>query len=439
MKYGSTTNEKVEYFCADQTVNPGDNLPKISIGAQWKIGSTTETNSYWNAGTKWVIISSCDQLNYVDDRFGAHWNGLYSAQVWARTMLGDGERIHGFLGYHDGAPPEEYHTSSLDDFFNYAEGMSIIDAWKNAHPGGLLNLDKNWAVMYHSANANDRITAFTDTTASGSEYTIYLERFERDDASFVSSSVLNNMSANSLALNANTYAVFAEADVNKINGIYSNLQSKLLGENAQLKIDEYNRIVYNNFEGHTGEADLGLALSDKQAVATALQQLDALGIAPDGDYKASVSYVRRYEMDLNSDVISEPETIEYNVCFYRTYNGIDLLSDQGDGIVVSFDKYGLTNLQYKWRDVQIVTDAELMTANTVTSEQAKSIYLANVEKNAQNNLEETNLEEPQDSIVSLAYLEINGEMRPVWVCSPDGGYGNHIFIDAQSGEQISAV
>lgn len=327
----------------------------------------------------------------------------------------------------------------MDDFFNYAESMSIIDAWKNAHPGGLLNPDKNWAVLYHSANANDRITEFTATTTSGAPYTIYLERFERDDTSLVLSSASNNISANSLALNANTHAVFAEADVSEINSIYTGLQSKLLSENSQLKIDEYNRIIYNNFDSHTGEADLGLALSDKQAVATALQQLDALGIAPDGDYKASVSYVHRYEMDLNSGAVSAPETIEYSVCFNRTYNGIDMLSDQGDGIVVSFDKYGLTNLQYKWRDVQVVTDAELMSASAVTSTQAKNIYLAAVEEDAPDVQVATNTGETLEPVVTQAYLEIDNEVRPVWVCSPEGGYGNHIFIDMQTGEQLTVA
>ena len=327
----------------------------------------------------------------------------------------------------------------MADFFNFAKYMTIIDACKNGNSGGLIDIDKNWAVMYHSANANDHINEFTSTTASGSAYTIYLERYEEDSPSSGLISESNNISANSLALNANTYAVFAEADVNKINSIYSNLQSKLLGESSQLKIDEHNRIVYNNFTSHTGEADLGLALSDKQAVAAALQQLDALGIAPDGDYKASVSYVRRYQMDLNSDSFSEPETIEYIVRFYRTYNGIDMLSDQGDGIVVRFDKYGLTNLQYKWRDMQIATDAELMSASAVTSAQAKNMYLAAVEEDTPDRQLASNTGEIAEPVVTQAYLEIDNEMRPVWVCSPDGGYGNHIFIDMQTGEQITVA
>lgn len=59
-------------------------------------------------------------------------------------------------------------------------------------------------------------------------------------------------------------------------------------------------------------------------------------------------------MDLTGGQIHEPETIEYVVSFYRTYNGIDILSDQEDGILVSFDANGLTELRYLWRDVEYV-------------------------------------------------------------------------------------
>lgn len=437
---GSDTHEKEEYLCADESVDVGDGLNKIGIGAQWKSGSTTKTDSYWNAGTKWVIISSCDQFNYVGDRFGAHWNGLYSAQVWARTMLGDGERIHGFLGYCNGAPPEDAHTTKLESFFHNAQYMPIIDAWKSANLGGWPGqVNTNWAIMYHSENASDTLDSFTDSTNSNSPYSIYLERFTYSNTIIPLASASNNVSANALNLNANAYPVFIDADVSEINSIYTALQGKLLVENSQLKIDEHNRIIYNNFDRHTGEANLGFNLSDKQAVAAALQQLDALGIAPDGDYKVSVSYVHRYEMDLNSGAVSAPETIEYSVCFNRTYNGIDMLSDQGDGIVVSFDKYGLTNLQYKWRDVQVVTDAELMSASAVTSTQAKNIYLAAVEEDAPDVQVATNTGETLEPVVTQAYLEIDNEVRPVWVCSPEGGYGNHIFIDMQTGEQLTVA
>ena len=424
----------VEYICADESVDVNDGKDKIGIGAHFKSGSTTITDSYWNAGTKWVILENCDQLDYIGDRGSAHWDGLYSAQVWARTMLGDGERIHGFLGYYNSAPGGTTAYAIMNNFLLYAEQMSIIDAWKLVHPSGWLVPDTNWAVMYHQANANDWLNSFTASTTSGSPYTIYLERHERDNASLV---VRSDTSEKNLVINENTYFQFSKADINKTNRIYRNLQNVLLHENAELKIDEYDRIVYNNFNKHTGEANLGLALSDQQAVSTALQYLDILGLAPDGDYKASVSYVRRYEMDVSNNPVSAPETIQYNVCFNRTVNGIDLLSDQGDGIIVSFDKYGITNLQYKWRDVQTVTVAKNAHSDVITSEQAKNIYLAAVEETVQETLGADSIESTQKPIVTLAYAEIDGQIRPVWACSPNGAYGNHIFIDVQTGQQIT--
>ena len=435
----------IEYICPDESVivytqneqteqMEIDNKNIVGIGAQFETGSITTTDSYWNAGTKWVILENCNQLNYVGDLSYAHWDGLYPAQAWARTMLGDGERIHGFLGYYNGAPPEEKAKKVLEDFFECAEDKTIVEAWKQSHDDfWIWEVATNWAVMYHSANANDCLTSFTESTASGSPYTIYLERYERDDASLV---VCSDTSATNLVIDEGLYFQFAEVDVNKTSTIYRHLQNALILDNAELKIDEYNRIVYNNFNTHTGEANLGFALSDQQAVSTALQYLNTLGLTPDGDYKASVSYARRYEIDVSNNPVSAPETIEYNVCFNRTVNGIDLLSDQGDGIVVSFDKYGITKLQYKWRDVQTVTAAKNVQSGVVTSEQAENIYLAVLKEASQEASVAASIEVTQAPVVTLAYMEIDGQIKTVWACSPNGAYGNHIFIDAQTGQQL---
>lgn len=40
-------------------------------------------------------------------------------------------------------------------------------------------------------------------------------------------------------------------------------------------------------------------------------------------------------------------------------------------------------------------------------------------------------------IVRKAYVQDGQNVRTVWVCSYDYGYGNHIFVDCHSGEIIT--
>ena len=68
-----------------------------------------------------------------------------------------------------------------------------------------------------------------------------------------------------------------------------------------------------------------------------------------------------------------------------------------------------------------------MSTSTVTSEQALQIY--------QNTFGSE--EQSAEPYVSTAYIQIGSEVRPVWVCSADGNYGNHIMIDMVTGEQIT--
>ncbi|MBQ3215798.1 MAG: hypothetical protein IJB11_06755, partial [Oscillospiraceae bacterium] len=142
--------------------------------------------------------------------------------------------------------------------------------------------------------------------------------------------------------------------------------------------------------------------------------------------------VQRYLITDTSADLADPEDIEYTVCFYRTYNGIDIISDQEDGIVVSFNKYGLTELQYHWRDLQIVRTQHSKTG-VITREQAQRIGRASLY--ATNSAALSSTDEPASN-TWLAYVQVDDEVKCVWVCSTNGGYGNSILIDAITGEQI---
>ena len=179
-----------------------------------------------------------------------------------------------------------------------------------------------------------------------------------------------------------------------------------------------------------------MTLSDEQVIDIAERKLAELNLSPNGEYRTVLSYVRRYELNESGDEFINPETIEYTVCFYRTFNGVDLLSDKEEGIVVSFNKYGLTELQYKWSNLEVVNSTQLLNSETISQNQAKAVYQSTIveaSNDVTGNSLSTGITEP---VIQSAYLQVGDEMKPVWVCSPNGAYGNHVFIDMNTGEQI---
>ena len=428
----------VEYLCADSVIDPGTNLPRVGIGAQWTNERKTTTNSYWDLRTKWAILGQCYQLAYDTGIADAQWDGTWNALWWTRVMLGEESRMHGILGYYEAAPPAAHSYDRLEKFLKEADNETILNAWQKAHTH-ILNVDTNWAMLYHSENADDRIDDFTDSTASGTPHTVYLMRGEAGLVKFQHvDATSNGTAASTNNVNLNSTPVFdCTLDTTAINNIYSRLEATLChDENDSLIIDNNQKIVYTNSDSRLGEADLGFTLSDDDAVDTALQMLGELNLKPDGDYRAQVSVSKRYKVDLIENQLSAPETVGYTVAFYRTYNGLDVLSDEEDGIVVSFDKYGLKSLNYKWRDITVVEASRPMSTNAISMDQAKSMYVSAMNLSAQASTTAFNTDNVVDPVIRMAYLQIDGEMRPVWVCASGYGYGNHIFIDMQTGDQI---
>ena len=173
-------------------------IPFSKIGINLKDGETTITNSVFNKKTKWIINSSCSQLDVYGK--GTTDGGDNSAYKWAKAMLGDGQRLHGILGYYNRAPQDDSFVNVLTSFFE-AQGEdnnteSMITSWMNAntyeHWYG--DTGSSWAAIFHHDNAEDRLNSMTASTLSGDQYVI--ERMYRGDTS-VDVLNLNNPSKSS--------------------------------------------------------------------------------------------------------------------------------------------------------------------------------------------------------------------------------------------------
>lgn len=440
-RYESGEDKVVEYLSPKKEIYSNtehlDLEYQVGIGADWINTNKTITNSDWDAGTKWAILGQCHQLAYDSPYIEAQWDGQWNALWWARVMLGENERMHGILGYYLAAPPEDVSYDRLENFLQNVENTTILNAWKKAHTK-ILDANTNWAMLYNSENANDRIDNFTASSTPGSTYTMYLVRREGDLMFEHADPTTRISTANMNGISDNTFPHFEnDIDIEAINNTYSKLQAALcIDENDSLTIDESHKITYTNLECRLSEDNLGFVLAEDEAIDTALQMLTDLDLAPEGNYRAKVSVVNRYSLVFEESELPAPETIEYMVSFYRTYNGLDVISDEEDGIVVAFDKYGLTALNYKWRDINLVSNNEFTLTKAITEDQAKEIYLNAMNLNDQYTRTSSGSKFTAP-VTRMAYLQIDQEMRLVWVCAPGNGYGNHIFIDAKTGGQLN--
>ncbi|MDD6200517.1 MAG: DNRLRE domain-containing protein [Firmicutes bacterium] len=454
MRVQNSTGAVVEYLCADLSCTNLHtyDVPRVSIGAEWLTGSTTKTNSYWNIRTKWGILAQCAQLNYGSSiGAGNHWNNgtMNSAQMWARTMLGDGERIHGYVGYYNTAPGGSTHTNRLADFFSYCFDfdMSIIVAWYQAHTALIGSSD--WAILYHSVNEEDKFQSMADCTASGTSYNIYyIARGVNELGLSLNSTGGSELPADLVAYNdLCRYPIFVDSVKNdsvistamnySADEMYSQLQNHLqITENSVLQIEDNGRILYMGRNHEWGASVNEYELTNDEAVTIAEQYLADLGLAPDGDYRATVSRIQRYELCLDSDQCCSPDTIEYTVSFYRTVNGIDIISDQGDGILIGFNENGVTDLRYLWRDIEFVSKQNVLTENIVTMDKALEIFQAELDSTSQI-IAANELLNNDTTRTTTAYMQIGNEIRPVYAFSSDAGYANCIFVDVLTGEVLS--
>lgn len=454
MRVQNSNGAVVGYVCADlsHTDSHTYNVPRATIGAQWLSGSTTKTNSYWNAGTKWGILAQCFQLNYgASIGAGNHWNNgtMNSAQMWARTMLGDGERVHGYIGYYNRAPGGATHADRLKDFFSYCYDYDkpIIIAWSQAHTRLVGSSD--WAALYHSVNEEDKFQSMSNCTPSGSGYNIYYVARGITEEGLTLNSGGNTSSKSEQTVDRliNVYpmlvggkrgnAAYSSQTNYSADAVHSMLQNRLnITEDSVLNVDDNGRIVYSSGKREWAKCAVKYELANEEAITMAEQYLASLGLAPDGDYRVTVSKIQRCKLNLESNHSNTPETVEYVVSFYRTVNGIDIISDQEDGILISFDKNGITELRYLWRNIEYTASQYVSTQNAISIDEAREIYQAELDKATQIIVGDDALT-AETANATVAYLQIDNNVRPVYAFSSDAGYANCVIIDMISGEVLS--
>lgn len=431
-----------EYFCAEDTVNT-TLYPKTEVGAEWLYdGNYTISESYWNKGTKWGIFAPCAQLNIGADGEGAHWNGLNSAQLWGRTMLGQGARMHGYLGFFIKAPGTTTHYDRLGEFFDLCdEGKTLVNAWADSNTViGVGSAD--WAAIYHAGNANDKFTSMATTSSSGSDYTIYYVGRDDRETGLVVGGTDSVSSAEPSAIRNTQLPVFVTTEnyLNAANEKYIALQESLAISDADiLKIENNGRICYSALNRNWGNEDIEYNLTNDQVITIAKQILNELGLLPQDGYRVGVTATERTRLDLTGENTYESEAIEYTVFFYRTYNGIDLISNDQDGILISFDKQGLTELSYLWRDISVTENVELAANNMtmgeiLTLEEAQTIYFTHWDNpdEIESFVGTNDVGTEEWPFAKMAYLQTDNTTKLVWIFSTGNNYQNGFCIDAKT-------
>lgn len=203
------------------------------------------------------------------------------------------------------------------------------------------------------------------------------------------------------------------------------IKSKLdMSGNSYLRINDIGALSYSRID------DGGfypIKMTDEEALRQAQEYLNELGLLPNDAYRTYVSRVNRSAMDLTGGEESQSETVIVDVFFYRVVNGVDVLSDEEDGILLSFDTKGIRNLSYLWRDIEISRISK--DAKPISSEDAYQIYL-----DQWDSLHGTCCEPCDNPEILCAYVHYNGVSRPCWVIAENKMYTNAWSIDMFTGE-----
>lgn len=215
----------------------------------------------------------------------------------------------------------------------------------------------------------------------------------------------------------NRVPVFVASDAaSQLTNRTEELKAKLsCGENDILTINESGQLRY--FKNVSiSEEKQPIMLSGQEAVARAEQILSDLKLLPQEDYRACVRSIG---------------TSEYTVFFYRVSGGADVISDQEDGIKLSFDNDGVTDLWYFWREMRTET-LDSAAQSPITAEAARKIYY-----DLWDERHGTCCEPCVEPTVSHAYLQLGDTTRPCWVISEDGAYLNAWYVDMFTGQVLA--
>lgn len=413
----------------------GDSIDTISlqndIGKNFKSGSSTITETPFKDQTKWLIIQACSQLNY--DASNPTSSAAYK---WAKALLGDGNRMHGVLSYYEGAPAGNLAKDVMDDFLaeQWTEVFNMVESWQWAHPQ-----KANWAAVFHSANKNDKLFSlpWTANTSKYSTPTIYLYRsdhnFDYEDAEIFST----NASPTYRSVNNKTLSFKSKSDfkatqtLKMIPTTITTHQQEAVRSMLNPQTEDFyqisggSKIRFSSQSIKLTNDDASMSMSKTEAVSAAKQYLLNMNLLSNEDeYITVVSSAERLLFDMEDGTTSAPETVNYMVSFYQTYNGIPIVNADGPAIRMTLCKDGISIFEYQW---QTITPDKQMENNPVllSGENAISKYCD--EWIPQCQISQDNMSVCYQQV----YVVENGHSKPAYMFETDN---DTILIDAVSGE-----
>lgn len=193
------------------------------------------------------------------------------------------------------------------------------------------------------------------------------------------------------------------------------------------RISDIGALTY--YRGESESDITPIQISDEEAVRKAQEYLKELGLLPESAYRTAVSRVSRGAVNPNDGSEATPETISVDVRFYRIFNGVDVITDQEDGILISFDAQGICALRYLWRNIELQTIVQK--TETISSDEAHRIYMEQWDDRHGACCDPC--ENPE---IFQAYAQFNGVSRLCWVVAENTMYLNAWCIDAFTGEVV---
>ena len=128
-------------------------------------------------------------------------------------------------------------------------------------------------------------------------------------------------------------------------------------------------------------------------------------------------------LDVYAGTSVNTETVGWTVKFYHTYDGVPVLSDDNEGIVVSLTKDGLRSLEYNW---STIVPQQKQQDTLKTEDQAKELYL--------NEMAKDDMESVKHIDYQQVYFYQSGQTVPFYVFGDNGPFMNPIYINAVTGE-----
>jgi len=253
---------------------------------------------------KWLILSSCSQLDFP---------GL--ASNWATALLYE-NNVHGILGYFDGGPGFTLQNQSTERFFNNLySGLSFVASWRNANmrtPAIETNFsNRNWAFLVNKPHDSDRLNHIPSSSTTNN---VWLYRYR----------TLGGIAVPPI-LSHNSTIFESSTDDKQIDNITEYFENKA-------QVNPYVEFeILSNYEFNFERTDYSFTrterfdLDEHEIVNLAIEYLNKL--SPTGDiYIADIGLVTRKEIHPDGTAGSS-EIVECEITAVPIINGIPVYSD----------------------------------------------------------------------------------------------------------------